>query len=581
MTIFQQALSGARLSAVSALKPALAIIAAALAIASVACEDAQPSATPAPIAAAPALPTIAPAPPTATPTAIPTSTPAPPTSTPTAIPTNEPTDMWLPTALPESYDDEPTTPSVAPSWRADEWIPTALPAPTTPTVTPIPPAAAPIPSYLFQSGTPAPTPTSTTAEGSRLIYEYAVDAMNGLSSYRLRMNMILAVGGLGRISRDSYKQPPDLEKSKVTVGGGSNKPVETESIVAGAYTYTKPSVNLFPPDDPNRGRWIREYTGDESTDEFEGGLLSEIGVDELVGLEWIDDAATIRLKGSVDLESGFGITPWAGADDPMKVHIWVGEEDNLIRRITAVADPAAGGPQVGVTMIFSDFDAPVDVEAPKDYIDLDSEQLPDTPSYAPDEITRLSSGWTRAHLPDYGFSVSTPPDWFINHPDTPRQPAADAALDLRSAMIQHVFPGQITAYEGDETRVSVFSAIIIGTSGDIALSEYVDERLEHTEAALVIDGAIARRAEALPAGEAERVEFTFRFPYEVFDDEVFGDTVFGMDYEDDTDYAQIQYFILAQGDAFILTFAATADRIDAMRPVFEDIAQTARIEPRP
>ena len=85
----------------------------------------------------------------------------------------------------------------------------------------------------------------------------------------------------------------------------------------------------------------------------------------------------------------------------------------------------------------------------------------------------------------------------------------------------------------------------------------------------------------MPAGEAERVEFTFRFPYEVFDDAVFGDTVFGMDYEDDTDYAQIQYFILAQGDAFILTFATTADRIDAMRPVFEDIAQTARIEPRP
>ena len=570
MTAFEQALSGARRSAASALKSSLAIIAAALAIASIACEDAEPTATPAPIAVAPALPTIAPAPPTATPTAIPTSTPAPPTSTPTAAPTA----MWLPTALPESYDDEPSTPSTAPSWQADEWLPTALPDPTTPTVTPIP-------QYIFETGTPAPTPTSTTAEGSRLIYEYAVDAMNDLSSYRLRMNMILAVGGLARISRDSYKQPPDLEKAKVAVGGGSNKPVETESIVAGDYTYTKPSVNLFPADDPNRGKWIREYTGDESPDEFEGGLLSEIGVDELVGIEWIDGAATIRLKGSVDLESGFGITPWAGADEPMKVHIWIGAEDNLIRRITAVTDPAAGGPQVGVTMIFSDFDVPVDVEAPKDYIDLDTERLPDTPSYAPEEITPLSSGWTRAHLPDYGFSVSTPPDWFINHPDTPRQPAADAALDLRSAMIQYVFPGQITAYAGDETRVSVFSAIIIGTSGDVALSEYVDERMEHAEAALAIDGAIARRTETLPAGEAERVEFTFRFPYEVFDDEVFGDTVFGMDYEDDAEYAQIQYFIMAQGDAFILTFATTADRIAAMRPVFEDIAQTARIEPRP
>ena len=47
-----------------------------------------------------------------------------------------------------------------------------------------------------------------------------------------------------------------------------------------------------------------------------------------------------------------------------------------------------------------------------------------------------------------------------------------------------------------------------------------------------------------------------------------------------SDYAQIQYFIPAEGDVLILTFAATADRIDAMRPAFEAIAQTARIEPR-
>ena len=103
------------------------------------------------------------------------------------------------------------------------------------------------------------------------------------------------------------------------------------------------------------------------------------------------------------------------------------------------------------------------------------------------------------------------------------------------------------------------------------LSEYVDERMAQTEAALVIDGAIERRTETLPAGEAEVAEFAFRF----------SDEVYGMEFDDDTDYAQIQYFILAQGDAFILTFAATADRIDAMRPVFADIAQTARIEPRP
>ena len=494
--------------------------------------------------------------PLSTPVATPTPTPEPPQLASVPTPTPAPATAWLPTALPK-----PTTPTATPTGAPAP--PTAIPFDTsTPTTTWLPFA------------TPAPTPTSTTAEGSRLIYEFAVAAMDDLSSYRLRTNTILAIMGMARISIDSYAQPPDLEKAKIVVAGGSNTPIETGRIVAGGYTYIKPSANLFPADDPNRGKWIRESTGDEPSDEFEGGLLSEIRVDELVGIELVDGVETVRLKGVVDLESGFGIDYWADTDEPMEVHIWIGAADNLIRRITAATAPTTR-PVVGVTMIFSDFDVPVEIEAPKDYIVMDSEQLPDTPRYEPEEITPLSSGWTLAHLRDYGFSVSTPPDWFSSYSD---MPASSVASDLRVAMIQYVFPGQITAYEGDETRVSVFNAAIIGTLGDATLSEYVDKRLEHAEAALVIDGAIERRAVTLPTGEAEVVEFAFRFPDEVFS--VFGDTALGMDYDADTDYAQIQYFILAEGSAFILTFATTADRIDAMRPSFAEIAQTARIEPR-
>ena len=36
----------------------------------------------------------------------------------------------------------------------------------------------------------------------------------------------------------------------------------------------------------------------------------------------------------------------------------------------------------------------------------------------------------------------------------------------------------------------------------------------------------------------------------------------------------------SEGNAFILTFATAADRIEAMRPSFAEIAKTARIEPR-
>ena len=554
---------------------ALIFMAIALALAAVACENGDQPTAPASesesiAAALTAVPTVAPAP---MPTAVPTVAPAPAVVWP--LPTALPTPATPPAIPTNPFAPMPTSvPTVA---LAPAWLPTALPTPTTPTATPMPPTAAPIPPTAIPWwSTPAPTPTSTTAEGARLIYGYAVDAMNDLTSYRIQTNMILFIMGAARISMDSYIQRPDLGKSKVIVAGGVNTHVETGSIAAGDYAYTKRSVNLFPVDDPNRGKWIREFRGDETLDEFEVGLLSEVAVDELVGIEWVDGVETVRLKGVAYLNSfGIGSFGGSGVGEPMEAHIWVGAADNLIRRITAVTTPAVR-PIVGVTMIFSEFDVPVEIEVPQDYIELDIEQLPDVPRYAPEEITPLDSGWTLAHLRDYGFSVSTPPGWSSSYSDTPRTEASSEASDLRAAILQYVFPGQITAWEGDETGVSVFNATIIGTLGDAALSEYVDDRMEHAESSLAIYGAIDRRAETLPAGESERVEFAFRFRFS----DVFNDAIFGME-NAAADYAQIQYFILSEGDAYILTFVTAVDRIKAMRPIFDEIARTVRIEGRP
>ena len=398
--------------------------------------------------------------------------------------------------------------------------------------------------------------------------------MNDLTNYRIQMNTILLMGAV-RISTDSYIQRPDLGKSKVIVAGGDNTHAETGSIVAGDYAYTKLSVNLFPADDPNRGKWIREFRGEETLDEFEVELLSEIAVDELVGVEWVDGVETLRLKGVAYSNSfGTGLAFGSGIGEPMEAHIWVGASDNLIRRVTAVTTPTAH-PTVGVTMIFSEFDVPVEIEVPQDYIELDAEQLPDVPYYAPEEITTLNSGWTLAYLRDYGFSVSTPPGWSSSYSDTPRTEASSVARGLRVAILQYVFPGQITAWEGDWTGVSVFNATIIGTLGDAALSEYVDDRIEHAESSLAIYGAIDRRTETLPAGNAERVEFAFRFRFP----EVFRNRDFDMG-NAAANYVQVQYFILAEGDAYILTFATTADRIADMRATFDEIARTVRIEGR-
>ena len=524
MTIFQQAFSDAKRSAASALKFALAIIAAALAMASAACEDARTPPTPAPIAA---VPTGALAP---SPTTVPTIAPAP---SPTAVPT------------------------IAPA--------------TTPTAVP----------------TNAPAPSLTAAEAQR-IYDDAVDAVSALSSYRVQASEILDLGngGKSKFSLDFQFQAPGMSKSKFVLGLGTQTPVETENVDIGGYSYMKTSGNPFY-DDPNAGKWIREEAAGMPSDEYAAALLSGFRVDAAAGTERLDGVETRRLTGSAySGDLNFGMIMATSSDSFLEVDVWIGVADGLIRRIAAATEPGAAE-SVEITVVFSEFDVPVVVEAPKDYIEeADREAIGPPPDTAV-ETTVLSSGWTRAYLPDYGFSVSAPPDWSVfgsagaayyemnDYLANLSPEAASAASALSLATIHYFVPHRMTGFgtaaEGGETRVSALIVNIMGVWADAELSEYVDERMAQTEASLVIDGAIQRRAETLPAGEAERVEFAFRFPYDIY----------GVELDADADYAQIQYFILAQGDAFILTFATTADRIDAMRPAFADIARTARIEPRP
>ena len=497
---------------------ALIISSAALALAALACEDAAPPTTPAPIAAATAaVPTNAPAPPTAAPT----NAPSPPTAVPTG--------------------------------------------------TPAPPAAVP-----------------TAAEAQR-IYDDAVDAISALSSYRVQATEILdlGMGNKSRISMDLHFQTPDMRKTKMTVGIGAQTPIEMEDVSIGGYSYMKTSGNPFY-EDPNAGKWMRESGGSGSLDEYLSNLLlSALYVDAAVGTERLDGVETVRLKGSAySSDLGFGMTS-ISPESILKADIWIGMADGLIRRITAATSP--GAPEgMEITAVFSDFDIPVAIEAPKDYIERDDALPPAAPTAAEVETTTLSSGWTRAYLPEYGFSVSTPPGWGLfdsggemyfesDNYFANRAPEEREDLKVSSAPIlatsHFLVPFRIAGHKaesaGGETHLSTFIVNIMGVLEDAELTEYVDERLEQTKAAFVINGAIERSRETLPAGEAEVAEFAFRFA-----------EVLGMELDDDTDYAQIQYFILSEGSAFILTFVTAADRIDAMRPSFAEIAQTARIEPR-
>ena len=512
------------------------ILASALALAAIACEDDAPA--PAPIAAAPptVAPTSAPAP---APTTIPTNTPAP---MPTAVPTSAPP----PTAI---------TPSVQPRGFAVRRI------------------------------------SDANIDAVR-IYSRAIGALSRSSSYRMQLNESIDFGDGRKMkaSADTYFQFPDTGKTKSALKLGAHAPIEIESILIGGFVYTKKSANPFGGGGDN-GKWIRERERGDTLGAFLYDPISLFWPDATIETERLDGVETFHLSGSAYSGSLlFGATATSPTSAPLKTDAWIGVEDGHIHRITASTVNAAAE-TVEITATFSDFDVPVVVEAPKDYYEARTPKSWD--GLADVKTTALNSGWTRVRMTYYrwGLSLSAPPGWtffgaigdsFYDGMEhflaALSQEAARAATQLSripkihySVPHPHRMTGLSAASEGGETHVSALIVNMAGVLEDSNLSEYVDDRMEQTENNLIINGPIDRRPETLPAGDAERVEFAYRLP----------DEVLGMENDDDTEYAQIQYFILAEGYAYTLTFAATANRIAAMRAIFDEMARTARVDGTP
>ena len=236
--------------------------------------------------------------------------------------------------------------------------------------------------------------------------------MDALSSYRVQMDEILdfGMGDKTKSSMDYYYQSPAMGKSKVVIESGARTPTVMEVIAIGGYSYIRMSGDPFL-GDPNAGKWVR---GEAVVwpDESMPGLLPSFGVDAAVGTERIDGVETRRLRGNSHTDDLGLSLPSFALEIPVEVNVWIGVDDGLMRRITATSEPGADV-SVETAIVFSDFNVPVVVEAPKDYVEEGETQPPAQPSDAPMETTVLSSGWTRAYLPDYGFSVSSPPDWSL------------------------------------------------------------------------------------------------------------------------------------------------------------------------
>ena len=540
----------------------------------------QPATTPtvqlAPIATT--RPTVQPLP---TPTIQPTTQPLPtpttrPTTQPLPTPTTRPPVQPLPTPTIQPTTQPLPTPIIQPTTQP---LPTPttrppvqpLPTPTSqPTVRPVPtPTTRPLPTATTQpTAPPAPTPTalptarlpSPTAQPSeeppsvREVLDSATAAMAALKSGRVEVEITAALQAGAESQSMSMGisgdfQAPDRSHVAVEIAVDGDS-ANVEVIAIGIDTYLKA---------PGTDVWT---AGTESPtpygDLFAFGSFDTELDDEIIELfepvarQELEGEPVYYLAGPLSGEALANVIDDAETppDALGEIEYWVGVGDRLVRK-TAIrfelSQAGAGTSKIEAVMRLSDFGKPVDIQAPE-AVGPGSPVPPSGPQ--PAAVTQaLQSGWTKADLPEKGFSISAPPSWEL---DTGRTEHANA----RSGF-------WLTAREPREAGHAVRSQLtlqvdgLFGAYGD--LDEYVDVTAANVAFFAGVDEErMERQAVSLPAGDAARLSYSNTSPS-------LGVELFHVIY------------IVAGADAFVVTLTTTADRAEEMLPLFREIAQTIEI----
>ncbi len=451
-----------------------------------------------------------------------------------------------------------------------------------PTNTPIPPTPEPTPApvSVLVTPTPEPTPAPVDVDPSRILAD-SVAAMDALSSFHTLIEMKLSMGVTGSLVEiktvaEADILRPDSSKGAFAFYIDDAPSIEFTFVQLGDDFYLKDPVSeqwiLSPTTDGQQAASMIDVAGPETL----GGLSAG----ELVGIEQMDGVPVYHIRGSLPTAT------LGGGSGTLDSDIWIGVSDSLIRRMTisggsgldagsdaSASDPfsALVGGEGETTIAFSSFNAPLEVSAPDQYIDAATAFELDEVSAV---ITELDSGWTRAELPSEGFSISAPPTWLllpanIESIDMAVEYLAPLPVEVQDRMFNLIdtayYYGSLKlvsmeAVAGNEsTLLASFNVVIPEGESVTDLDEYIEEGISQARELFRIDGAVERRTETLPAGDAERIAFMAAL-------------------DDEFSIAQVQYVMVNGGKPYIVTFTTTPGRIDEMTPVFERIAGTATIE---
>ena len=349
---------------------------------------------------------------------------------PAPVPTlAQPTATSVPVAVPTTVvPTPPPVPSPSPIPTATP-VPTSTPAPTPtrePTPTPEPtaqPTATPAPDEI---AAPAPEPAD-------LLFDSA-EAMSELDSYRVTMDATLSVGSGGLtleipvIVTVDYASP-DRSKGLSSIDLGFFK-TEVKFVADGEDFYFT---------DPETGEWVKGRGGgllpfispdqlidfDDSGELYDFRGLSQNDSGTVSGPEEIDGVSAFRLSYSIDDQAADEMDSGLGA---MNIDLLIGVEDSLLRRLeisgqfsvendqagtssTLPLDALSGDIELDALVTFSNFNDPVVIEPPAEFVDSD---IADTmPADAPLVETLLDNGWTSYELPDDSIGISAPPSWTV------------------------------------------------------------------------------------------------------------------------------------------------------------------------
>ena len=422
-------------------------------------------------------------------------------------------------------------------------------------------------------------------------------ASNGLAMAQLetfRVDMVTTVkvdqGGMALeipvTMQADFRLPDDSSGSTVIDLGFFS--VETKFVVIGGESYAT---------DPETGEWVRGLSAEDTMFIAPQDLIGLPGdsiwdVDglEIQGVEEIDGVPSYRialLTDEIPLDL-FG----DGPSDGFAMSFWIGVDDSLLRgmemsgRIEAADDGPSqtddllgglggGDLEFEVRIQLSNFNEPVEIEAPEEFIDMGSAMPgPDAPDgfeEIPVVRTALDSGWVRSDLPTEGMSVDFPASWETFSLDSESIELALSELASDDYRFQVVAEQALALQESGGFKLFGFDSEggagavpatmnILAEEGAVAvgMDAYVDLNIELLRDFFGIED-VERRSLTLPAGEAVELKYSMALP--------------DMD-GGEVDISQTQYLIFHDLGAVVVTFAASEGGADGE---FEEIVSTLRL----